>query len=211
MAVAKRQRREKSWKQNKGRSEDGSGDQVKQTAFLASPIYIGQTQGEEKKVYKKRRQNWASLFAPFGSARPHALRTHCPLLAKQNWAVIWSCNTGLSIASIFCRCKAKPRKLHTPLTFMAPWLGSNLAETTSALPLRGRGQAQQKPNSANAPTVEAERDETPAQWQRQEAQRARNRGSKTKPRGSVSDSRRPLVGVVSPRSYGWKDIRLTKS
>ena len=61
---------------------------------------------------------------------------------------------------------------------MVPWLGSNLAETTSALPLRGRGQAQQKPNSANAPTVEAERDENPAQRQRQEAQRASNREAK---------------------------------
>ena len=33
------------------------GPQVEQTALLASPIYIGQAQGEEKKN-KKRSQNW---------------------------------------------------------------------------------------------------------------------------------------------------------
>ena len=31
------------------------------------------------------------------------------------------------------------------------------------------------------------------------------------PRGSLSDSRRPPVGVGSPCLYGWKDIWLTKS
>ena len=41
---------------------------------------------------------------------------------------------------------------------MVPFLGFNLAETTSARPLQG-GQAQQEPNSAKAPTVEAEREE----------------------------------------------------
>jgi len=30
-------------------------------------------------------------------------------------------------------------------------------------------------------------------------------------RGSVSDSRRPLVGVERPHPYGWKDIWLKKS
>ncbi|XP_040121259.1 cytochrome c oxidase subunit 7A2, mitochondrial-like [Oryx dammah] len=39
---------------------------------------------------------------------------------------------------------------------MVPFLGFNLAETTSALPPRGGAQAQQKPNSVKAPTVEAE-------------------------------------------------------
>ena len=29
-------------------------------------------------------------------------------------------------------------------------------------------------------------------------------------RGSVSDSRRPLVRVGSPRHYGWKETPLTK-
>ena len=39
------------------------GPQVKQTALLASPIYIVQTQGEEKKTYKKRSQNWPGGFS----------------------------------------------------------------------------------------------------------------------------------------------------
>ena len=55
MAVVKRQRREKPSKieQRKVR-----GPQVKQTALLASPIYIGQAQREEKKkTYKKRSKN----------------------------------------------------------------------------------------------------------------------------------------------------------
>ena len=37
---------------------------MKQAALLASPIYIGQAQGEEgKKTYKKRSQNWAGSFS----------------------------------------------------------------------------------------------------------------------------------------------------
>ena len=63
---------------------------MKQAALLASPIYIGQAQGEEgKKTYKKRSQNWAGgwagaslLFASFGSTHPHTLRIYFPLLSK---------------------------------------------------------------------------------------------------------------------------------
>ena len=63
MVVAKRQRKEKPMKieQRKVRGPEW-GPQVKQTALLASPIYIGQAQGEEKKTYKKRSQNWARGF-----------------------------------------------------------------------------------------------------------------------------------------------------
>ena len=49
MAVAKRQRRENPCKWNKGRSEHQSETKVKQSALLASPIYIRQAQGEGKK------------------------------------------------------------------------------------------------------------------------------------------------------------------
>ena len=61
MAVAKRQGREKPWKieQRKVWGLEW-GPQVEQTAFLASPIYIGQAQGEEK-TYKKRRQRTRGL------------------------------------------------------------------------------------------------------------------------------------------------------
>ena len=59
MAVAKKQRREKPMKieQRKVRGPEWE-PQVKQTALLASPVYIGQAQGEEKKTHKKRSQNW---------------------------------------------------------------------------------------------------------------------------------------------------------
>ena len=72
-------------------------------------------------------------------------------------------------------------RLHfTSLTHIVPFLGFNLAETTSAQPLQGRGQTQQKPNSAKAPAVEAEREENPAWGKLQEAYCARNWDSKHK-------------------------------
>ena len=53
MAVAKRQREKPvKIKQMKVQGPE-RGPQVKQTALLASPIYIGQAQGEEKKHIKR--------------------------------------------------------------------------------------------------------------------------------------------------------------
>ena len=46
---------------------------------------------------------------------------------------------------------------------MVPFLGLNLAETTSAWPPQGGGQAQQEPNPGKAAIVEAEHEENPAQ------------------------------------------------
>ena len=63
---------------------------------------------------------------------------------------------------------------------MVPFLGFNLAETSSAWFPQGRGQTQQKPKSAKAPAVEAECKETSAQWKWQEAQRAGNWDNKNK-------------------------------
>ena len=60
---------------------------------------------------------------------------------------------------------------------MVPFLGLNLAETTSAWPPQGGGQAQQEPNPGKAATVEAEHEENPAQRKWQEAQCAGNRDS----------------------------------
>ena len=57
---------------------------------------------------------------------------------------------------------------------MLPWLRFNLAETTSAWPPQGGGQAQQESDSAKAPTVEAEHEENPVQGKWQEAHRAGN-------------------------------------
>ena len=39
---------------------------------------------------------------------------------------------------------------------MVPFLGFNLAETTSVWPPQGGGHAQQEPNSVKAPVVEEE-------------------------------------------------------
>ena len=58
MVVAKRQRKEKPAKMEQKKIQGlESEPQMKQTALLASPVYIGRAQGEEKKTYKKRSQN----------------------------------------------------------------------------------------------------------------------------------------------------------
>ena len=127
------------------------GPQVKQIAFLASSVYIGQAQGKEKTHIKRGGKigPGASLFfMSFGSACPHALRMYFPLLSKQNWAVTWSCDTGPSegynagpcIASNFCCDDIEQRKLQTPPTSMVPFLGLNLADSTSAQAPQGGGQ-----------------------------------------------------------------------
>ena len=85
MAVAKRKGRQKPMKLEQRKVQGLEwGPQVKQTALLASPIYIGQAQGEQKKQ-KKWNQNWGrglALFVSFGSPRPHSLRMYFPLLSK---------------------------------------------------------------------------------------------------------------------------------
>ena len=61
------------------------GPQVKQTALLAGPIYIGQAQGEDKKHIKiaaKVGLGASLLFVPFGLACPYASRMYFPLLSK---------------------------------------------------------------------------------------------------------------------------------
>ena len=56
--VAKRQRKKKLTKLRKECPRTAVRTHVKKTALLASPIYIGQAQEEEKKKkYKKRSQN----------------------------------------------------------------------------------------------------------------------------------------------------------
>ena len=69
MAVAKRQGREMSEKKN--RTKEGPRTRVrtsgKQTAVLASPIYIGQAQGEEKKHIKG-----GAKVLSHGLSLPHA-------------------------------------------------------------------------------------------------------------------------------------------
>ena len=85
MLVAKRQRREKTCK---NRTKESLRTRVRTsgetTAFLASPVYIGQAQVEEKKTEKEEPEfSFSSLlFATFGSSHPHASRMYFPLLSK---------------------------------------------------------------------------------------------------------------------------------
>ena len=74
---------------------------------------------------------------------------------------------------------------------MVLWLRFNLAEATSAGLLQGEGQAQQKPNSAKALVVEAERKGSPGQGKWQEAQHTRNWDSEkqTRQKAHVAQSR----------------------
>ena len=85
MAVIKRQGREKLAKIEQRKVPGGLelGPQIKQTALLASLIYTGQAQGEEKNIKRGAKIGTeASLFMSFGSACPHASRMYFPLLSK---------------------------------------------------------------------------------------------------------------------------------
>ena len=188
---------------------------------------------------------WGCVFLSFQFSRsfvsnflqPHQLqhtRPPCPspalgvysvmsikLVMPSNHLVLYlpiklSYNTCPSVTTNFCCSKTEPRKLHTHPTYKVPWLRFNLFGTISAQPLQGRGQAQQKSSSAEAPTVEAECKENPVQGEWQVGQHAGNWNWDSKNKlsrklsGSVSASRRHPVGVGSPHSYGWKDRWLTK-
>ena len=164
-------------------------------------------------MYKRRepRRVEASLLLSFGSAHSYSSRACYPLF----FLIKLSCNTDLFVASNFCCGETEPRKLHNPPTYMVPFLGSNLAEITSAWSPRGRGQAQQKPNSAKAPVVEAEHKKTQHSGSDNKPTMLETETAKTdsaeSSHDSVSDSRRPQVHVGDPRCYGWKDIWLTKA
>ena len=98
MAVAKRQGREKPAKieQRKVRGPEW-GPQVKQTALLASPIYIRQAQGEEKKSFKRGAKELGlslSSICIFWVGMPSRLEEYFPLFSKLNWAVTRSSNSG---------------------------------------------------------------------------------------------------------------------
>ena len=152
MAVAKRQGREKPAKieQTKVRGPEW-GPQVEQIVLLASPIYIGQAQGEEKKkkyiyiyIYRERERergakgpgvspaHWGTLF--FVSLGRHALNTSRMdflLFSKLNRAVTWSCNTDFSKSyNMVC---PRPESCDTPraLMYITPNLCSDEAEPRS--------------------------------------------------------------------------------
>ena len=83
--VAKRQRKKKPTKVEKECPRTGVRTHVKKTALLASPIYTGQAQEEEKKNTKrgaKIEPQASLLFVSFGLACPHTSRMYFTLLAK---------------------------------------------------------------------------------------------------------------------------------
>ena len=83
MVVAERQGREKAHenKTKEGQSKVRGpewGPQVEQTALLASPVYIGQAQGEEKTYEKGAKGPGLSLLFSFGLVCPHTSRMYFP-------------------------------------------------------------------------------------------------------------------------------------
>ena len=109
MVVAKRQEREKPIKIEQRKIQRPEwGPQVEQTALPASPIYIAQAQGKEKKHVERGAKGpgvslplscspfLSLLFATFGLACSHASRMYFLLFSKLNWAVTRSGNTDLS-------------------------------------------------------------------------------------------------------------------
>ena len=87
MALAKRQRRDKPVKIEQRKIWGPEwGPQVDQTVLLASPIYIGQAQREEKKHIKRQAKIGPGLslfFKSFGSAHPHVSRMYFALLVSK--------------------------------------------------------------------------------------------------------------------------------
>ena len=92
--------------------------QVEQTALLASPIYIGQAQGEEKRHIK-----WGAKIELFLSSL-HVFWVSPPSCLENVFSFACptklSCNTGPPIASNFCCSKTEQRKLYTPPTLCFP-------------------------------------------------------------------------------------------
>ena len=71
MVVAKRQRKEKPAKMEQKKIQGPESEpQMKQTALLASPVYIGQAQGEEKKHIKEEPKLSPSLLLGWPSLTP---------------------------------------------------------------------------------------------------------------------------------------------
>ena len=109
------------------------GPQVKQTALLASPIYIGQAQREGKKHIKrgakKHIKRGASLLLSFGSAHAHSSRVYYSLFSL----IKLNCKTGSSIGSHFCCGETDPRKLQIPPTFSSMNKNSDVGFTWTAI------------------------------------------------------------------------------
>ena len=176
MVVAKRQKRRKACVNG---ARENPRTRVRTLGETNSLICIGQDQGGggDKCIKGGSQDGLRPLLCGQPALTPWGCTFLCCLPGKT-----LSCNQAKTLVRRFKFCcgETKPRKLHTVPTYLVPWLRFNLAETTLARPLQGRGQTQQKPNPAKAPVVEAEHKENPAQWKWQEAQCAGNWDSKNK-------------------------------
>ena len=93
------------------------GPQVRQTALLASPVYIGQAQVEKRRHTEEPNLSQGLLFSQRLQGRQALTPGGCVFLYFLNkTAITWSCNTGPPMASKFCCGETEPRKLRTPLT-----------------------------------------------------------------------------------------------
>ena len=139
------------------------GPQVKQTALLASTIYIGQAHGGGDKCIKGGSlERLRPLFSSsFGSAHPHSLRAYYPLFFLKKL----SCNTDLSIASNICCGETELRKNYTlpqhiwchflDLTWLKqPWLGPRKAEAKHSRSPTQQKLPRWKLNTVKPSTVE---------------------------------------------------------
>ena len=113
MVVAKRQRKEKA---HENRTKEGSRTRVRnsgKTALQASPMYIGQAQGEEKSIQKEEPNLSQGLF--FSSHLWAGPPSHLEAVFSFACQLKLSCNTDPSITSNFCCSETELRKLQTPL------------------------------------------------------------------------------------------------
>ena len=176
MVVAKRQRKEKPVKMDQKKIWGLEWEpQVKQTALLASPIYIGQAQWEETK-HKKRSQDWASLFW----VSPPSYLEDILSFACQ---IKLSCH--LAVTLVCCFKSLLPWDRTKEITHSTSISGAatqfNLAETTSARPQwGGETEHNRSPTWPKAHVVEAECKENPVQWKWEEAQHPGNWDSKNR-------------------------------
>ena len=140
--------------------------QEKQKALLASPVCIGQVQREEGK--KKKHIKREAKIEPLSSLCFFwvGLPSHLEDVFSFACQIKLSCNWAVTLVHCFkiLLWQDRTKKSTHSLTSLVLFLRFNLAETTSARPLRGRGQTQQKPNSVKAYVVGAESEENQAQW-----------------------------------------------
>ena len=123
MVVAKRQRKKPTkMEQRKVQGQEWE-PQVKQTALLASLIYIGLVQGEKRKGKKKKKNNikrGAKIEQGAHLSSLHVFQVGPPSCLKDVFSFACQrklrCNTGPCVTSNFCCGKTELRKLQTPPT-----------------------------------------------------------------------------------------------